>query len=800
MPGVGSAPPIQNSGDGGAVYAAGERLLDNGKYVDALRFYTRAAQLAKEAHNPLLEEKSQFGLGVCLLHLFRYRDAIAALESARDIALRINNLERAGGVDLNIATLYLQLGDYLVAQKNAKEAVQLLENSARKDAFTMALMNYAWVEAEQDNVSLSKSLYYRAIFCAQQNNLPGLEASAWDHLGESLLDKNHLSDAEEALIEAYRLYLMQHNEAELAVVRANLALLDYKKGKYSDALALLNAALASPSPALARTPSYFLLHLHGQILAALHRDSKALDYLQQAVDAADDWRVNALPGDVISTHTVAYLHAVYHDFACFAARLSLKRHDSTLASRALMVLSRNRAANLREQLTSAYAQQNRLPPRYFDLLNQLKLAEARAVLGKDAAAFTRATQIRMELSEVESNVGLNINIPFSTEKISDQKSLRDIQLRLSSREAVLSFCLGKDKSYLWAVTTERVTLYELPPAMEMAKRASQFSADIRENRVSIDSALGLSRELFGKLDASVWDRPEWILVGDGPLLSAFPFAALPALRPAESKRARTGGLLPDSLAAKHSIRLLPTIRFLLATGQVPSKQVFVGIGDPIYNLADPRRTGSHFRLASAQAGASTLARLPGSAREVKSSARLSGLASTTILTGGQASLDMLRAALTQEPEIVHFAVHVVSPEGHPEQAALALSLNSNDLPELLPPEIVASFRLPGSLVVLSGCASQQGQAVPSAGLVGLSRAWLLAGASAVVVSAWPTPDDSGYFFSSFYRHLQAEAASTASFPARAALALRNAQADMRRDGGYRSLPSFWAAYSIIAKE
>jgi CHAT domain-containing protein len=405
----------------------------------------------------------------------------------------------------------------------------------------------------------------------------------------------------------------------------------------------------------------------------------------------------------------------------------------------------------------------------------------------------------MELSEIESNVGLNSNnIPLTLEKISDQKSLRDIQLRLSKREALLNFCLGNEKSYLWAVTRERVTLYELPPQEEVAKLASQFSADIRQNRGSGVAADTLSRELFGKLDTFVWDRPEWILVGDGPLLNALPFAALPDSHAAIANRGPAADRTPVFLATNHSIRLLPTAQFLLSPVQASPKPVFVGIGDPIYNVADPRRAGSPFRLARAGVAGSSLPRLAGSGREVTSSARLSGLPSTTILTGPEASGDKLRLAFAQSPEIVHFAVHVVSPEGHPEEAALALTLNSQNIPELLPPEIVASFRLPGSLVVLSGCASQQGQTVPSVGLVGLSRAWLLAGASAVIVSAWPTPDDSGHFFSSFYSHLQA--VSGDSLPKRAAAALQETEADMRRDGGYRSLPSFWAAYSIIAKE
>ena len=171
---------------------------------------------------------------------------------------------------------------------------------------------------------------------------------------------------------------------------------------------------------------------------------------------------------------------------------------------------------------------------------------------------------------------------------------------------------------------------------------------------------------------------------------------------------------------------------------------------------------------------------------------------TAILSGPSATEAALRHALAETPEFLHFAVHVVSPPGKPQEAALALSLTSDNLPELLTRESIAGYRVPGSLVILSGCASGQGEALPSAGLIGLSRAWLLAGATAVVVSAWPIPDDSGEFFSAFYRHLQ----NSVSGPLaqRAATALQEAQLDMQHSSGYRTSPSFWAAYSILSKE
>jgi CHAT domain-containing protein len=121
-------------------------------------------------------------------------------------------------------------------------------------------------------------------------------------------------------------------------------------------------------------------------------------------------------------------------------------------------------------------------------------------------------------------------------------------------------------------------------------------------------------------------------------------------------------------------------------------------------------------------------------------------------------------------------------------------------PELLTREAIAEYRVPGSLVVMSGCSSQRGETLPSAGLIGLSRAWLLAGASAVIVSAWPTPDDSGRFFSSFYSHLQPLTSTSGSLAKRAAIALQQAQLEMRQSNAYGNSPSFWAAYSVVSKE
>jgi CHAT domain-containing protein len=302
----------------------------------------------------------------------------------------------------------------------------------------------------------------------------------------------------------------------------------------------------------------------------------------------------------------------------------------------------------------------------------------------------------------------------------------------------------------------------------------------------------MSEELFGEIEADAWQKPNWLIAGDGVLLNEIPFPALPSMPFSASK---------GTLASTHTLRFLPSELLLLTSQTTRPSGRFLGIADPIYNLADSRRVRNPTLLEAKHNDSSlALARLAGSDAEIRSAAKLSGFSETQLLVGSNASGAALRAALLENPEVLHFAVHVVSPQGRPEEAALALSLTTENIPELLTPEAIAAYRVPGSLVVLSGCSSQQGETLPSAGLIGLSRAWLLAGAAAVIVSAWPTPDDSGHFFSSFYRHFQPTTSKSGSLAKRAAVALQQAQLEMQGSSGYRGSPSFWAAYSVISKE
>ena len=114
----------------------------------------------------------------------------------------------------------------------------------------------------------------------------------------------------------------------------------------------------------------------------------------------------------------------------------------------------------------------------------------------------------------------------------------------------------------------------------------------------------------------------------------------------------------------------------------------------------------------------------------------------------------MRKAFEGRPSVLHFAVHVLRAPDQTTNAMIALGLDETGASEFLGPAEIPTWKGDADLVVLSGCGSGVAVAPPATGLMGLTRAWLMAGAASVVASRWSTPDDSGELFRKFYEHLQ----------------------------------------------
>jgi CHAT domain-containing protein len=188
-----------------------------------------------------------------------------------------------------------------------------------------------------------------------------------------------------------------------------------------------------------------------------------------------------------------------------------------------------------------------------------------------------------------------------------------------------------------------------------------------------------------------------------------------------------------------------------------------------------------------------LPRLVGSGAELEACAR-SWSGERVLLKGAYASREGLAEQLRRNPAVVHLATHVLESSERPSYGLIALSLTPRRESELLPPYEIAGWRTNAGLVVLSGCHSAEGAQLPGTGLLGLTRAWLMAGAHSVIGSNWDTPDESGALFGALYRNLSGERRGSP------AAALRAAQLEMIRSGGWRAKPSYWGAYFVVGSQ
>jgi CHAT domain-containing protein len=105
---------------------------------------------------------------------------------------------------------------------------------------------------------------------------------------------------------------------------------------------------------------------------------------------------------------------------------------------------------------------------------------------------------------------------------------------------------------------------------------------------------------------------------------------------------------------------------------------------------------------------------------------------------------------------------------------------------------ITDLDLDCDLVVLSACQTGRGQLLSGEGILGLSRAFLYAGARSVVVSLWNVSDIStSQMMKSFYQRLVGGIGNAA--------ALRETKLQMIGIGREIQHPYYWASFIIVGK-
>jgi CHAT domain-containing protein len=215
------------------------------------------------------------------------------------------------------------------------------------------------------------------------------------------------------------------------------------------------------------------------------------------------------------------------------------------------------------------------------------------------------------------------------------------------------------------------------------------------------------------------------------------------------------------LVETHDVALIPSIGMLRSAAHggarpEPAKQMLL-VDDPVYEINDSRLAtlASNTQASPASApsrwltlfrgadDAGNLPRLPGTAQEATTIARLLDVSQVDRLEGFAATRDGFLGLDLGRYRLIHVASHAITDSDVPQASALVLSTFDRRSQQIDGRVLAADFmniRLNADAVVLSACDTALGRSVAGEGLMGLRYVVLARGAKAVVASLWNAPD------------------------------------------------------------
>ena len=486
-----------------------------------------------------------------------------------------------------------------------------------------------------------------------------------------------------------------------------------------------------------------------------------------------------------------------------------------------------------------------------EALAAAELAEPAATRNTARLASLRSEAASLRQAHAQITAEITRRFPSYAEMAEPRPAtVAQARARLRSGEAMAAFYVGQQRTYVFGIAhgSDRISFAAAPLG------DAQISAAVERLRAPLEAEVATASELpaFDVVAAHRLYRDLLLPLGPEVLaarelvtvphraLGMLPFhllvtepppsmAAQPGLRFASYRRVAW-------LARRTAVSQIPSVSALALLRSIPAgradRAAFIGFGDPWFNERQARRamaegeeivtawrraapTGSaaNAQTAGQQTGSgptlADLERLPDTAIELREVAAAMGAdPRRDVRLGAQATEAAVRSADLSNRRVVMFATHGLVPgdlDGL-SQPALALtppSVAGEGVGDgLLTADEILGLRLDADWVVLSACNTASADADAAEAVSGLGRAFLYAGARALLVTNWAVDSAAARLLTSELFRSQAADPSLSRAEAlrRAMMTLMNADAgaaDGNRAGFAYAHPLFWAPFSLI---
>lgn len=624
--------------------------------------------------------------------------------------------------------------------------------------------------------------------------------------------------------EALSIYTRAGNAREAARVRALLGQLSEQEGQPEEARRSYRQALKTFTAVSDRLNEAGVLYALGRLELKDGRNESAEVYLRRSIEVTEDLRSAATGSDLLAAFS-ATTHERYEKYIECLMRRQAQQPWGDLAVRAFETSELARARSLAELLRAT--QTNLTPGLPAELTEREKALRQSLRTKKDFKVKLLERNYRQEELEAlnEELARLEAEYQRVTETIRERYpsyeqlarprawGVQQIQEEViaDDQTLLLEYSLGEERSYVWALTRDRLTSYELPSRAiidEAAQKVYKLLAAPPgpEAEDALKPAVHeLSRLILSPVAAEL-NRPRVIVVADGAL-NYIPFQLLPA---------------PDSdepLVANYEVVNAPSASVVgdlqrEAARRPPAPRVLAAFGNPAFatNYAQQQEGHGGAELASvapmdeghwARAlrdielngdtfDPSVIRPLFYAKRELSHLLDAAAGGEALVAEGSSATRERLLGTDLTKYAILHFATHGLLDPKRPENSGLMLSTVDEEgqtRDGFVGLQDIYGLNAPVNLVVLSACRTALGKDVRGEGLLGLTRGFMYAGASSVVASLWKVDDEAtAELMNQFYINmLQSGMAPPA--------ALRAAQNSIRQRPEWRA-PYYWAAFTL----
>jgi len=339
---------------------------------------------------------------------------------------------------------------------------------------------------------------------------------------------------------------------------------------------------------------------------------------------------------------------------------------------------------------------------------------------------------------------------------------------------LLFYWLAEKHSYLWTITPQKIALFKLPPATAIEEHVLNYRKALLELQDPLVTGNADGRALYAALVAPAAGllRPNApvILLDDGSLSKLnFETLPVPGAAPGRSPGAASHYWIEDV-----TLRSAPSLSVLDA--------------EP----ADGRTPGKLLLMGDALSPGTDYPELPMAPMEMKLIEKHFSAANQTVLAKTRATPAAYLESVPARFSYIHFVTHGVASSTDPLDSSIILSRSTADNSSFkLYARDILQHPIGARLVTISACYGSGSRAYSGEGLVGLSWAFLGAGAHNVIGALWEVSDESTpRLMDRLYQGIQQGQEPS--------VALRRAKLSLLRDTSNFHAPFFWAPFQIYS--